>query len=203
VDPMGQDEEPDFSGFDDYDDGEIQEIDESERRALHQDLLDVRVLKKVLGARGIRGIVSWCPDCESDHFVGWELLAGNLEQIIQSGRPPVHEPAWEPDPDEYVSWDYARGFLDGVEARPGEPSGLSCAFCGSDLPPGGYDWSFCPSCGKELAVVSLIQRLAAKGWSSEQIETLLDECGFDVPLLDEDDVRKLSEIKDPPANSDG
>ena len=26
----------------------------------------------------------------------------------------VHEPAFDPDPAEYVSWDYARGFSDGV-----------------------------------------------------------------------------------------
>jgi hypothetical protein len=28
----------------------------------------------------------------------------------------VHEPAFEPDPDDYVSWDFARGFLDGYES---------------------------------------------------------------------------------------
>jgi hypothetical protein len=26
----------------------------------------------------------------------------------------VHEPAFAPDPADYVSWDYARGFADGV-----------------------------------------------------------------------------------------
>jgi hypothetical protein len=26
----------------------------------------------------------------------------------------VHEPAFDPDPAQYVSWDYARGFADGV-----------------------------------------------------------------------------------------
>ena len=27
----------------------------------------------------------------------------------------MHEPAFDPDPSEYVSWDYARGLLDGYE----------------------------------------------------------------------------------------
>lgn len=26
----------------------------------------------------------------------------------------MHEPAYDPDPDHYVSWDYARGYADGV-----------------------------------------------------------------------------------------
>jgi hypothetical protein len=26
----------------------------------------------------------------------------------------VHEPAYDPDPDHYVSWEYARGYTDGV-----------------------------------------------------------------------------------------
>ena len=27
----------------------------------------------------------------------------------------MHEPAFDPDPNDYVSWDFARGFLDGYE----------------------------------------------------------------------------------------
>jgi hypothetical protein len=26
----------------------------------------------------------------------------------------VHEPAYDPDPDHYVTWEYARGYADGV-----------------------------------------------------------------------------------------
>ncbi len=45
----------------------------------------------------------------------WDLLAGNLQELLDAGESPVHEPAFDPNPDEYVTWDYARGFLDGYE----------------------------------------------------------------------------------------
>ncbi|HVF52887.1 MAG TPA: DUF5319 family protein [Actinomycetota bacterium] len=95
-------------------------LDDDEREALQQDLLDVQVLKEVLGSKGIKGAVFYCPDCDEDHFLGWDLLAGNLRQLLEAGESPVHEPAFEPDPNDYVSWDYARGFLDGYESFEGE-----------------------------------------------------------------------------------
>ena len=95
---------------------EEEPLDADEREALRQDLVDVQVLKEVLGSKGIKGTVFYCPDCDEDHFLTWELLSGNLEELLQQGESPVHEPAFDPDPDEYVSWDYARGFLDGYES---------------------------------------------------------------------------------------
>lgn len=99
--PMGDDEEP---------------LGAEERAMLRQDLLDVQVLKEVLEPKGIKGAVFYCPDCGEDHYLGWDLLAGNLQELLDAGESPVHEPAFEPDPNDYVSWDYARGFLDGYES---------------------------------------------------------------------------------------
>ena len=96
--------------------GDDAPLGDEEREALRQDLLDVQVLKDVLGPKGIRGAVFYCPDCDEDHFLGWDLLAGTLEELLDAGESPVHEPAFDPDPEEYVSWDYARGFLDGYES---------------------------------------------------------------------------------------
>jgi Family of unknown function (DUF5319) len=90
-------------------------LDDEEREALRQDLTDVESLKSLLGPKGIRGVVFYCPDCDEDHFLGWDLLRGNLEQLLEDGDSPVHEPAFDPDPNDYVSWDFARGFLDGYE----------------------------------------------------------------------------------------
>jgi Family of unknown function (DUF5319) len=90
-------------------------LDDEEREALRQDLTDVESLKELLGPKGIRGVVFYCPDCDEDHFLGWDLLRGNLEQLLEDGDSPVHEPAFDPDPNDYVSWDFARGFLDGYE----------------------------------------------------------------------------------------
>jgi hypothetical protein len=169
---------------DDFD-GDSEEIDAEEREALQQDLIDVNTLKSVLASRGIKGVVVYCPDCEDDHFLGWDLLADNLRQILESGEPPVHEPAWEPDPDEYVTWDYALGFLDGYEAFSEDRTGEdSCAWCGNRLPDGGYVWSYCPTCGRHLGPINLTLELRRQGWSDSRIGELLERSGFERPVFE-------------------
>jgi hypothetical protein len=159
-------------------------IDAAERDALSQDLVDVKALKAVLSGRGVRGVVVFCPDCDEDHYLGWDLLAGNLQQILENGITPVHEPAWDPDPDEYVTWDYARGFLDGYESYPEDRSlDQTCAWCGSSLS-GTFDWAYCPFCGKDFASVNLLVALRRQGWSNQRIEELFHECGLKLPVLD-------------------
>ena len=170
---------------DDDFEGDSEEIDPEEREALQQDLVDVNTLKSVLASRGIKGVVVYCPDCEDDHFLGWDLLADNLRQILESGEPPVHEPAWEPDPDEYVTWDYALGFLDGYEAYSEDrTSEDTCAWCGSRLPEGGYVWTYCPTCGRHLGPVNLMLELRRQGWSETRIGELLERAGFERPVFD-------------------
>ncbi len=127
-------------------------LDEDEREALRQDLVDVQVLKEVLGSKGIKGAVFYCPDCDEDHFLGWDLLAGNLTQLLKEGDSPVHEPAFEPDPNEYVSWDYARGFLDGYESFEQEEVGGTSA--------------------------RLTDELLARGWRTDEVEALMTSLGL-------------------------
>ena len=135
---------------------EEEPLDAEERDALRQDLLDVQVLKDVLGSKGIKGTVFYCPDCDEDHFLTWELLSGNLEELLQQGESPVHEPAFDPDPDEYVSWDYARGFLDGYESYEQEELG-------------------------ELTD-KLMVALHAQGWRADQVKALLAAVGLQAHL---------------------
>ena len=92
----------------------IEPIDEEERAALLDDLADLAEFRSALEQRGFLGVVISCPDCEEDHFFGWSLLRENLEHILQHGEPRVHEPAFEPAVDHYVTWDYAKGFVDGL-----------------------------------------------------------------------------------------
>ena len=94
---------------------EEEPLDDDERELLRQDLVDVESLKELLGPRGLKGVLFYCSDCEEDHYLAWDLLRGNLQELLDAGESPVHEPAFNPDPDEYVTWDYARGFLDGYE----------------------------------------------------------------------------------------
>ena len=131
---------------------EEQPLDAEEREALRQDLLDVQVLREVLGSKGIKGTVFYCPDCDEDHFLTWELLSGNLEELLEQGESPVHEPAFDPDPDEYVSWDYARGFLDGYESFEQEELG--------DL------------------TDRLVVALRAQGWQPDKVKALLAATGL-------------------------
>lgn len=130
-------------------------LEEEEREALQQDLVDVQVLKDILGPKGIKGAVFYCPDCDEDHFLTWDLLAGNLQELLNQGESPVHEPAFDPDPDEYVSWDYARGFLDGYESFEQE----------------------------DLADVTmhLVLELKTRGWAPTDVKALLASVGLEAP----------------------
>lgn len=134
-------------------------LGEDERDALRQDLNDVQVLKEVLGPKGIKGAVFYCPDCDEDHYLAWDLLAGNLQELLEAGESPVHEPAFEPDPDDYVSWDYARGFLDGYESFEQE----------------------------ELSDVTmrLVLELRDRGWQVDEVKGLLAAVDLQLPTVDD------------------
>ncbi|HYO61686.1 MAG TPA: DUF5319 family protein [Actinomycetota bacterium] len=136
-------------------------INEEERELLQQDLTDVQVLKELLAPRGLKGAVFFCPDCDEDHFLGWDLLAGNLKELLEEGESPVHEPAFNPDPHEYVSWDYARGFLDGYESFEEEEIG--------DL------------------TNRIILELRDRGWRVDEVKGMLAAVGLQVPGVDDGD----------------
>lgn len=130
-------------------------LDEEEKEALKQDLVDVQNLKSLLSPRGIKGTVFFCPDCNEDHYLAWDLLSGNLQELLQAGESPIHEPAYDPDPDEYVGWDYARGFLDGYESYEQEELG-------------------------EIAI-KLRNELDGRGFNQAAIKGLLGRVGLDLP----------------------
>jgi Family of unknown function (DUF5319) len=128
-------------------------LDEAEREMLRQDLLDVEMLKELLAPRDIKGVVFYCPDCEEEHFLGWDLFKGNLQELLNEGQSPVHEPAFDPNPDDYVTWDYARGFLDGYETLREEDF--------------------------DSVIWQLVDELHQRGWPSGQVIELLTALGVD------------------------
>lgn len=144
--------ERDMSGQEDF---EPEGASYEEREALRQDLVDVEVLKEILSPKGIKGTVFYCPDCDEDHYLTWELLAGNLKELLDQGESPIHEPAFDPNPDDYVSWDYARGFLDGYESFQTEEMTLLVARLSSDL--------------------------SARGWPVNEIKELLAKLDLQMP----------------------
>lgn len=97
------------------DDGLVDPLSEAERQDVLEDLADLEIYQALLSPIGIRGLVIECDECHEPHYFDWDLLRGNLRQLLDSGMPRVHEPAYNPDPEHYVSWDYARGYCDGVQ----------------------------------------------------------------------------------------
>jgi len=85
-----------------------------EREDVLADLTDLDVFRTLLEPRGVRGLVVDCEDCQEPHYFSWDLLHGNLRHLLDAGQTRVHEPAFSPDPAQYVTWDYARGYSDGV-----------------------------------------------------------------------------------------
>jgi len=96
------------------DDSEAVPLSPAEREDVLADLSDLEVYRALLEPRGVRGLVVDCDDCDEPHYFGWDLLRANLRHLLDEGQTRVHEPAFSPDPAEYVSWDYARGYADGA-----------------------------------------------------------------------------------------
>jgi hypothetical protein len=96
-----------------------------ERAGVLDDLAELEVFRTLLEPTGIKGIVVDCPDCDEEHHVDWALMQANLRQLLEEGQTGRHEPPFDPNPDDYVSWDYASGYADGVAAvaEQDEPSG--------------------------------------------------------------------------------
>lgn len=92
-----------------------QPLTDDERHDVLADLGELAEFREVLDPQGVRGIVVDCGDCGEQHYFGWALMAANLRSLLGEGRTHVHEPAFSPDLDYYVSWDYARGYTDAVQ----------------------------------------------------------------------------------------
>ena len=80
--------------------------------AVEADLADLAVYEALLAHRGVRGLVVCCDDCQQDHYHDWDMLRANLLQLLVDGTVRPHEPAYDPEPEAYVTWDYCRGYAD-------------------------------------------------------------------------------------------
>lgn len=116
-DPFAGDPDDPTHALDEMDADADPPLNESERADLIADLADLSVYQALLEPRGVRGIVVDCPDCSEQHYHDWDLLRASLKQLLDAGTMRPHEPAFQPDPAAYVSWDYCRGFADAVLAE--------------------------------------------------------------------------------------
>lgn len=95
-------------------DDEALPLDEAERREVEQDLADLTVFERMLSRKGVRGLAIWCEDCREEHYHDWGMVRAGLLQLLADGSALPHEPAFSPDPEDYATWDYCRGYADAV-----------------------------------------------------------------------------------------
>ena len=160
--------------------GEPLELDPQERDDIEADLEDLVGMRAVFEQQQVRGVVIACPDCGSNHYYDWDLLKENLEHMLKTGEPRMHEPAFEPREQDYVQWDYGKGYIDAlsdVGIEPGHRVELTeCPWCASALQP---EFTFCPRCGRSLGAVRLYRELVATGMDEREVKALLVRAGFE------------------------
>jgi RNase P subunit RPR2 len=183
LDGGGYDDEA-GGGFEDeagggFEDG-LDPLDEHESALVRQDLVDLERFFNTFGPEGFRGVSVYCHDCAEEHYYPWDMLRENLRTLLDTGETPVHEPAFAPDPDQYVPWEYARGYVDalqdvGVDQR--ADVGV-CRRCGFEIPSELRQGNFCPRCGTPLMSERLRQALGARGLRPDDVSDVLRESGL-------------------------
>ena len=171
---------------DDGNEGEKEEEDDSrplsdeERESVEADLEDLEAMRTVFETQGAKGVVIACTECGANHYYGWELLKESLEHMLDTGEPRVHEPAYQPREDDYVVWDYGKGYVDAL-ADAGLEGGsrieiTSCGWCETPVEP---HYAFCPQCGRPMAILRLYQELLERGMDDQQVRSILLRAGFE------------------------
>lgn len=159
---------------------EEQPLDREERQNIEADLHDLTAMRGVFEPQGMRGVVVACPDCGSDHYYGWDLLRESLEHMLETGEPRMHEPAFEPKEEDYVLWDYGKGYVDALSdsGLDGEEVGPvhACPWCQTPLEP---HFGYCPKCGRPTAPARLLRELIGRGMDEREARALLVRSGFD------------------------
>jgi hypothetical protein len=161
-------------------DEQPQELDPEEKANIEADLEDLGAMREVFSGQQVRGVVIACPDCNSNHYYDWELLKENLEHMLDTGEPRMHEPAFEPKEDDYVQWDYGKGYIDaladtGLEAD----RRIDVAMCPWCETPVDAIYGFCPRCGRSLAAVRIYEDLKARGIDEREVRAMLVRAGFE------------------------
>ncbi|MGH2696904.1 MAG: DUF5319 family protein, partial [Actinomycetota bacterium] len=155
-------------------------LEGEERENIQADLEDLESMRGVFEPQGTKGVVIACPDCGSDHYYGWELLQESLQHMLSTGEPRMHEPAFEPKQEDYLLWDYGKGYVDAL-ADTGLNGGSavdvkSCPWC--EAPIEGH-FAFCPRCGRPTAPARLLAELVRRGMDEREARALLVKAGFE------------------------
>nr|WP_306428878.1 DUF5319 domain-containing protein [Corynebacterium sp. 76QC2CO] len=114
-DPFANDPNDPASFFED--DEPFPPLSDEERARMKQDLKLMREFRRVLAPKGVQGIFFYCEDCTEEHFYDWDIMEANMLSTLAEEQSAVHEPSPNPDPHNYVPWDYCLGYLDGIQQR--------------------------------------------------------------------------------------
>jgi Family of unknown function (DUF5319) len=155
-------------------------LSSDERESVEADLEDLDSMRTTFEPQGAKGVVIACTECGANHYYGWDLLRESLEHMLQTGEPRVHEPAYQPKEDDYVIWDYGKGYVDAL-ADAGLENGsrielTACAWCETPLE---THFQFCPHCGRSLALMRLYNELLNRGLDEHDARALLIRAGFE------------------------
>ena len=161
-------------------DEERQELDPGERQDIESDLEDLEAMRGVFQPQGVRGVVIACPDCGSNHYYDWDLLRENLNHMLDTGEPAMHEPAFEPREEDYLQWDYGKGYIDALDDAGVDPNRAislkACPWCETPLD---EDFAFCPRCGRLLAPARLFRQMVDGGMDEREARGMLTRAGFE------------------------
>lgn len=155
-------------------------LDDHETALVRQDLFDLERFEATFRAEGYRGVAVYCHDCGEEHYYPWDMLRENLHILLETGETPVHEPAFEPQPEDYIHWEYAQGYVDALnDAGVQDRADLAdCPRCGLRLADELTQSNFCPRCGIPLLGVRLRQVLEGRDLSDEDVAAILREIGL-------------------------
>jgi predicted RNA-binding Zn-ribbon protein involved in translation (DUF1610 family) len=156
-------------------------LEGEERENIQADLDDLQAMRAVFEPQGTKGVVVACPDCGEDHYYGWDLLKESLEHMLSTGEPRMHEPAFEPREEDYVVWDYGKGYVDALSDAGLDGGGpavdlQACVWCRTPLEP---HFGFCPRCGRLTAPARLLRELTSRGIDEREARALLVRAGFE------------------------
>ena len=177
---MDMDDDERFDEEDEEEEDERIDLTPQEREDIGADLEDLAAMRGLFQQQGVKGVVIACQECGQNHFYEWELLRDNLESMIATGEPRMHEPAFELNEDEYIQWDYGKGYIDALSDSGLEPGRMvevtQCPWCETAFQP---EFSFCPRCGRSLGAVRLYKELIDGGMDEREARAMLVRSGYE------------------------
>ena len=156
------------------------DLTSDERADIEADLHDLASMRRLFATQGVKGVVIACQDCGANHFYEWELLQDNLDHMLRTGEPRMHEPAFDIQEEEYILWDYGKGYIDALADTGLEPDNrvevTRCPWCET---PAEDHFQFCPRCGRSFAAVRIYKELVDRGLDEREVRAMLVRAGFE------------------------